>query len=66
MKIDGAPVPREHAIQHEGVKMNVEIEGAAEPHAKEVNVARRRFQKGQLFKSGKRRKVWVGRWREDV
>jgi integrase len=29
-------------------------------------VARRRFQKGQLFKSGKRRKVWVGRWREDV
>jgi len=29
-------------------------------------VARQRFQKGQLFKSGKRRKVWVGRWREDV
>jgi integrase len=29
-------------------------------------VARRRFQKGQLFKSGKRRKMWVGRWREDV
>ena len=29
-------------------------------------MARRRFQKGQLFKSGKRRKVWVGRWREDV
>jgi integrase len=33
---------------------------------KEVDVARRRFQKGQLFKSGKRRKMWVGRWREDV
>ena len=29
-------------------------------------MARRRFQKGQLFKSGRRRKVWVGRWREDV
>ena len=29
-------------------------------------MARRRFQKGQLFKSGKRRKVWVGRWREDM
>jgi integrase len=29
-------------------------------------VARRRFQKGQLFKSGRRRKVWVGRWREDM
>lgn len=29
-------------------------------------MARRRFQKGQLFKSGKRRKMWVGRWREDV
>jgi integrase len=29
-------------------------------------VARRRFQSGWLFKSGKRRKVWVGRWREDA
>ena len=29
-------------------------------------MARRRFQKGQLFKSGKRRKMWIGRWREDV
>jgi hypothetical protein len=29
-------------------------------------VARRRFQNGQLFKSGRRRKVWVGRWREDM
>ena len=28
-------------------------------------MARRRFQ-GQLFKSGKRRKMGVGRWREDV
>ena len=27
---------------------------------------RRRFQSGCLFKRGKRRKVWVARWREDV
>jgi len=33
---------------------------------KEVGVARRRFQSGRLFKRGKRRKVWIGRWREDV
>ena len=29
-------------------------------------MARRRFQSGWLYKRGKRRKVWVGRWREDV
>jgi len=29
-------------------------------------MARRRYQKGQLFQKGKRRKVWVARWREDV
>ena len=29
-------------------------------------MARRRFQSGRLFKRGKRRKVWIGRWREDV
>jgi Phage integrase, N-terminal SAM-like domain len=29
-------------------------------------VARRRFQSGWLYKRGKRRKVWVGRWREEV
>jgi len=29
-------------------------------------VARRRYQAGSLFKRGKRRKVWVARWREDV
>jgi integrase len=31
------------------------------------SMARRRYQKASLFfRSGKRRKVWVGRWREDV
>lgn len=29
-------------------------------------MARRRFQQGQLFLRGKKKKVWVGRWREDV
>jgi integrase len=29
-------------------------------------MARRRYQKGQLFQKGKKQKVWVGRWREDV
>ena len=29
-------------------------------------MARRRFQTGCLYKRGKRRKVWIGRWREDV
>ena len=29
-------------------------------------MARRRFQTGCLFKRGKRRKVWVARWRENV
>ena len=29
-------------------------------------VARRRYQSGCLFKRGKRRKVWIARWREDV
>jgi integrase len=29
-------------------------------------VARRRFQTGCLYRRGKRRKVWVARWREDV
>lgn len=29
-------------------------------------MARRRYQTGSLFKRGKRRKVWVARWREDV
>lgn len=29
-------------------------------------MARRRFQKGQLLKKGEKKKVWVGRWREDT
>lgn len=28
-------------------------------------MARRRYQRGQLFLRGKRNKVWIGRWRED-
>lgn len=29
-------------------------------------MARRRYQNGQLLQKGKRRRTWVGRWREDV
>ena len=29
-------------------------------------MARKRYQRGQLFQKGKREKVWVARWREDV
>jgi integrase len=29
-------------------------------------MARRRYQRGQLFLKGKRQKVWVARWREDT
>lgn len=29
-------------------------------------MARRRYQRGELFLRGKRQKVWVGRWREDI
>src|SRR3990172_7780528 len=29
-------------------------------------MARRRFQKGSLFRRGKRQKVWVARWWEDI
>lgn len=29
-------------------------------------MARRRYQKGRLFLRGKKIRVWVGRWREDV
>jgi integrase len=41
-------------------------ESKASHFRKEVDVARRRYQTGCLFKRGKRRKVWVARWREDV
>src|ERR1700680_296351 len=33
---------------------------------KEMNVARRRYQEGCVYKRGKRRKVWAARWREDA
>src|SRR5690242_20277767 len=29
-------------------------------------MARKRYQRGQLFLKGKRHKVWVARWREDI
>jgi hypothetical protein len=29
-------------------------------------MARKRYQRGQLFLKGKRQRVWVARWREDI
>jgi integrase len=29
-------------------------------------MARKRYQRGQLFQKGKKQKVWIARWREDV
>jgi hypothetical protein len=29
-------------------------------------MARKRYQRGQLFLKGKKQKVWVARWREDI
>jgi integrase len=34
--------------------------------AKGESMARRRYQRGQVFLRGKRCPVWIGRWREDV
>src|SRR5690606_20207719 len=44
---------------------SVRPEGKAS-RRKEAGLARRRFQTGCLQKIGKRRKLWVVRWREDV
>ena len=38
-----------------------EHEGESE---RKIRMARRRFQEGFVFKRGKKRKVWVARWRE--
>ena len=40
--------------------------GGRANRAKEAPMARRRYQFGCLFVRGKRRKVWIARWREDV
>lgn len=42
------------------------IEGEDERTDGKVFVIRRRYQTGYLFTRGRRRKVWVARWREDV
>src|SRR4051812_28811932 len=40
-----------------------EHEGESE---RKFRMARRRFQEGNVFKRGTKRKVWVARWREPV
>src|SRR5712691_3214871 len=46
---------------------NLYIEKAGRATSERMcTVARHRYQSGCLFKRGKRRKVWIARWREDV
>ena len=48
-----------------GVKLDVDARKSGRANGKET-MARRRYQFGCLFVRGKRRKVWVARWREQV
>ena len=53
-------VPQDGAIVMSEANSGLPLKGDFE------RMARRRFQRGQLFEWGIDRKVWVGRWREDV
>src|SRR5260370_14549579 len=57
----------EKAMVERGITMNPDANKAKRATGrKETAVARRRYQLGSLAVRGKRRKVWVARWREDV
>ncbi len=49
-----------------GVTLITDAEAAKWANQKGAKLARRRFQQGSLFKSGKRQKMWVARWWEDA
>ena len=53
-------------LQSGAVAHSIRSQGQPFSEQREANLARRRFQRGRLFMRGERRKVWVGRWREDV
>src|ERR1017187_6287813 len=53
-------VPQDGAIVMSEANSGLPLKGDFE------RMARRRFQRGQLFERGTDRKVWVGRWRGDV
>src|SRR5258708_26261048 len=53
-------------IEWEGSRVLLKEKARRATGRKENPVARRRYQTGCLFKRGKRNKVWVARWREDV
>jgi len=49
-----------HAIVSAEANTGNPLKGSSE------RMARKRYQTGQLFQKGKRKKVWVARWRDDV
>ncbi len=49
-----------HAIVSAEANTGNPLKGSSE------RMSRKRYQRGQLFQKGKRKKVWVARWREDV
>jgi hypothetical protein len=46
--------------------VSAEANTAIPPEGDFERMARRRYQQGQLLQKGKKKKVWVGRWREDT
>jgi integrase len=57
----------ERALEEAAFDAGVIVKEGQHVNGPKVNMARRRFQKGTLFlRNGKRGKVWVARWLEDV
>src|SRR5713101_1936644 len=55
------------AVLDSTFKLSTDAEKADGPtERKLIRMARHRFQAGHVFKRGKRRKLWVGRWRERI
>lgn len=52
-------IDRNHAIVPTEANTGNPLKGSSE------RMARKRYQRGQLIQKGKKRKLWVGRWRED-
>ena len=55
------------AVQQARLRADAGTEANCQVARKEATVnSRRRFQSGSLFKRGRRRKVWVARWWEEI
>ncbi len=49
-----------------GIRMATDAGKGGRANGTEVPMTRRRFQRGSIFRRGKRVRTWVARWREDV